>query len=268
MKPSVPKNETKSCPYCRGPGPFSREHIFPEWLCRIRGPRGDNVSYSAAFPDKAIRSDLAIKDVCESCNNGVLSKLDEYAKHVLELALDAANAGGSVNLSAVHDRLLRWVLKVAFNSARATGATEARHFLPLVPFITGKADHPPTRIDLFVAVVGQVRATAREREAGSGETLETGNDKIGYQECFGNDVELAPVLSVGPLILQVLVWPPEADRARRRRTTNPLRTKMNFEQVSESGETIRIEPSRLDARTWMFEVTMFRPDIKVEGRNR
>ena len=267
MKSSVPEHKAKSCPYCGGLGPFSREHIFPEWLCRIRGPRGTNVNYSAAFPEKAILSDTVIGDVCgRPCNNNVLSKLDEYAKKVLVPALSAADSGGAVDLCVDRNRLLRWVLKVLFNCARATDVELARHYEQLVPFITGEADQTPVCIDLWIAVVSQVRSTERERTAGAGETVGTGDDKICYLGCFGDDVEFAPCLFVGPLIHQVLIWSRGTDRAGRRRLFNKWHDEMQFERISELSRAVHIEPSTLDARTSMYEITMYRPDIGVEGR--
>ena len=127
---------------------------------------------------------------------------------------------------------------------------------------------PCVPIDLLVAVARQVPSTGRERAAGAGETVETGIHKIGYQTCFGDEVTLAPCMSFGLLILQALIWSDGTLRPNRRRLVKLLSKGMRFERLSGSASAVRIEPSRLDARTWMYDVSMFRPDIEVVGDKR
>lgn len=258
----IPEDRARRCPYCDRPGPFSNEHIFPDWLCQLRGSK---VSFSASFPGKGIRADLEIGDVCRRCNNETLGALDGYAKQVLEPVLELASRGGGVRLRADGDLLLRWVLKVAFNGARAAKSPLVASYAPLVPFIMGEAAKTPFPVELLVALVHQVRATDQERAAGAGTALEIDGDKIGEQVCFGERVSFAPLVSVGPLILQVLAWPADAPRAERRRLVKEWRRHMHFERISGRGGDVYIEPSPLDSRTWVFRVTMDRPGVEVEG---
>ena len=60
-----------------------------------------------------------IKDVCPKCNNDVLSKLDSYGLELYKRCFyRIADAGESVTFDYDYERLLRWILKLNFNSAR------------------------------------------------------------------------------------------------------------------------------------------------------
>jgi hypothetical protein len=66
---------------------------------------------------------LIVRDVCAACNSGVLSSLDGYGKELYERYFAAPfYAGETVNFEHDGSRLLRWLLKLSYNSARAQNA--------------------------------------------------------------------------------------------------------------------------------------------------
>ena len=85
-----------------------------------------------------------VKDVCAECNNGVLSDLDGYGKKLLsESGLLVHNyVKMSITLRYDYELLLRWLLKISFNSSRTDGA-HSHLFEKYVPFILGKSPAPP-----------------------------------------------------------------------------------------------------------------------------
>lgn len=108
----------KTCAYCGGKGPFTREHILPKYLYK-RTPEYQ-MQYLRAAPDKLVGGEPTIRDVCARCNNGVLSELDAYACQLYDRYFkDFVNANDSIRFHYDFDRLARWLLKVAYNSARA-----------------------------------------------------------------------------------------------------------------------------------------------------
>jgi hypothetical protein len=67
--------------------------------------------------------DFEIKDVCSSCNNGVLSELDAYGKSLfLQFFREPAYRGETFEFRYDHSLLVRWLLKLCFNSARVHNA--------------------------------------------------------------------------------------------------------------------------------------------------
>lgn len=142
----LPGLTTKRCPYCDGPGPFTREHIWPDWVHRETG-YGVNFSSRAG---KVLHSALVIRDVCKPCNNIALSGLDDHAAALYRSHFEHwVSAGQRVTFRYDHGRLLRWLLKVSFNSARTTGQDAA--ILGRYRHVIG-SPHDCTPTSVFVAV--------------------------------------------------------------------------------------------------------------------
>lgn len=68
----------------------------------------------------AITGQPTIKDVCIDCNNGSLSKLDEYAVNLYDRYFhQLVEPGDLVTFEFDFDLLARWLLKIVYNHARA-----------------------------------------------------------------------------------------------------------------------------------------------------
>lgn len=108
------------CAYCDQQCQPTREHVIPRWY---NDTPGDSQTFSARAPITHVRGDLTVKDVCQSCNGGALSNLAMYGKQLYKRYFAAsAYAGESVCFEYEGDRLLRWLLKLSYNSARAQNA--------------------------------------------------------------------------------------------------------------------------------------------------
>jgi len=108
------------CAYCDISCQQTREHIIPRWY---NDTPGDAETFSARAPLTHVQGDLIVKDVCRSCNSGPLSRLDDYGKELYERYFASpVYAGETVSFDYDGDRLLRWLLKVSYNSARAQNA--------------------------------------------------------------------------------------------------------------------------------------------------
>jgi len=69
------------------------------------------------------RGELTIRDVCDECNNGELSKLDNYICELYDRYFHRiVKQSGSIVFKYDQNRLLRWLLKISFNSARSNGS--------------------------------------------------------------------------------------------------------------------------------------------------
>ncbi|MFC0446342.1 hypothetical protein ACFOD1_07425 [Pseudidiomarina halophila] len=109
------------CAYCDNECSPSREHIIPDFLYRYQKGDGGHMGWNESA-QKIVSGEAKIKDVCKPCNNGPLSDLDSYGKRFL------TNAGVFIENFLLERRtvqyeyssLLRWLLKISFNSARAS----------------------------------------------------------------------------------------------------------------------------------------------------
>lgn len=108
------------CAYCGRLCQPTREHVIPGWY---NDTPGEAETFSARAPLTHLKGDLLVKDVCGDCNHGVLSALDAYGKELYERYFAApVYAGETVTFHYDGDRLLRWLLKLSYNSARAQNA--------------------------------------------------------------------------------------------------------------------------------------------------
>lgn len=108
------------CAYCDKSSQPTREHVIPDWY---NDTPGEAETFSARAPLTHLQGDLLVRDVCRICNNGALSKLDAYGKELYERYFASpVYAGEAVTFDYDGDRLLRWLLKLSYNSARAQNA--------------------------------------------------------------------------------------------------------------------------------------------------
>jgi hypothetical protein len=108
-----------SCAYCDAFCQPTREHIVPRWYSLTLG---NLATFNARQPFTQLKGDLMVKDVCASCNGGVLSKLDAYGKKLYdEIFSVTARYGDVKEVSFDVIQLSRWILKLSFNSGRANG---------------------------------------------------------------------------------------------------------------------------------------------------
>jgi len=133
-------NSGRNCAYCGATRDLSREHVFPECLYeRIDDTVLVNVRGKT---EKVVNSQLTVRDVCAPCNNGPLSVLDAYFCNLYDTYFNSLiRAGECVKFSYDFDLLLRCLLKIGFNMARARGwsfapSMQVRHY------VLGRAARP------------------------------------------------------------------------------------------------------------------------------
>lgn len=111
----------KSCSYCGKNGTPTKEHIWPNCLIE---KYEDLLTYSKR-KNKFHKGDAIIKDVCAHCNNVLLSKLDAYLSSLYDLTFyKILLPGESASITYDYNMLLRSLLKISYNSARANASVK------------------------------------------------------------------------------------------------------------------------------------------------
>jgi hypothetical protein len=111
----------KLCSYCRGNGTLTKEHIWPNSLIK---KYEDLLAYSKR-DSKFYKGEPVIKDVCAHCNNVLLSKLDSYLSNLYDLTFhQILLPGESASITYDYNMLLRSLLKISYNSARANASVK------------------------------------------------------------------------------------------------------------------------------------------------
>jgi hypothetical protein len=139
------------CAYCCLPRKLSREHIWPNGFLR----RGNfQIKYSAKAK-RTFKGDLIVKDVCEVCNSGPLSQLDKYACDLYDSNFRLFPEHLTpVRFSFEYGALTRWLLKIAFNSARAQGHEDAELLGHYRQCLLADGDICPLYVNFLIALVG------------------------------------------------------------------------------------------------------------------
>jgi len=151
------------CAYCGKVGPLTKEEVFPKFLAH-------KIRYTT-FVDrrrglKPLRLPPVQRDVCQHCNNILLGRLDTYVSAVCK-SYFLVPVSPPVDISFKYDfRLLhRWLLKVLYNFARATG-DRTDVFQRHVPYILGECPEPETDSVVLLGVFEAAQAQSHEVAAG------------------------------------------------------------------------------------------------------
>lgn len=105
------KKRMMECAYCRCVGRASIEHAMPRWMFPYTRR---HVSVTPARGKHLWAGPPTLRDVCQRCNNGVLSRLDKLAHKIVERSMRASPT--MTEVEAVD--LARWAGKMAFNMQR------------------------------------------------------------------------------------------------------------------------------------------------------
>lgn len=111
------------CAYCPSTGPFTKEHIWPKALIK----KYDNLKTYNPKSNKFYTGESVIKDVCAICNNEKLSPLDGYMSMFYDKSLHRIIAAGeTAHIEFDYSLLLRSLLKISYNSTRASNNTASK----------------------------------------------------------------------------------------------------------------------------------------------
>ncbi|EKF9975245.1 hypothetical protein G6329_17405 [Vibrio cholerae] len=125
------------CAFCDLDKKLTREHVFPDFIEKKREKEG---LYYSACTKKYLSSAPVVKDVCEECNNVHLSNLDNYASMLFDKFFTEELLKVK-NIKFERELLVRWLLKVLYNSARSF-KTVPQVFYPYKKFMIGNAECP------------------------------------------------------------------------------------------------------------------------------
>lgn len=156
----------KICAYCDNTSNFTKEHIFPSAI--IKSFNIDLLSISDKS-DYYFKGDLVIGDVCATCNSGALSKLDQhFITSFKNQMITPLKPGDEVTFNYDYDLLLRELLKISYNSARASKYGYSSRIIlgKYTPFITHGEKKPDGIIISLLIVTSANRIN-----------LETGGDE-------------------------------------------------------------------------------------------
>jgi hypothetical protein len=138
------------CAYCGEPSRLTREHLIPNSLMD-RTPEYD-VKYLEAAKS-FVKGQPTVRDVCSDCNNGALSSLDNYALELYKQYFgNIVEKHAQLVFEYDFHRLVRWLLKVSYNSARTKDEEDATLLALFRGYILG-TERMPTRCAVFMQLL-------------------------------------------------------------------------------------------------------------------
>jgi hypothetical protein len=98
-----------------------------------------------------IEGEPKLRDVCQACNNGVLSQLDAYICEIFDVYfINIYRHHDTVRFEYDYHRLKRWLLKMSFNSARVHASMDLFAYQDLLPYIRGQSLSAGRSVQLYV----------------------------------------------------------------------------------------------------------------------
>lgn len=171
------------CAFC-GPTDAKRtkEHLWPASLHRRVAALldGGEQKFWIARLGKALSNEPTIRDVCATCNNGELSKLDDYICQAFDREFYLIRERGEeVNLAYDYHLLKRWLLKMSYNSARMS-SSDAALFRPLLPYIMGKNHSIGRSVKLFLEMTYPSELPDDEAQGAMPTTIRPAINRVGF----------------------------------------------------------------------------------------
>lgn len=141
------------CAYCEIDDAPTNEHLWPTSLhARLEAAnKTNNKSFWLRRLAKEIPKEPTIKDVCAKCNNGVLSILDSYICNLFDKSfMNLPEKGDLVDFEFDYHLLKRWLLKMAYNSARIHNSLDIQAIKDMLPYILGSDTKLGKHTDLYL----------------------------------------------------------------------------------------------------------------------
>jgi hypothetical protein len=132
---------------------MTREHLWPAALhSRLLAANKQSVSkFWLARLQKEIPNEPQLRDVCDYCNNVVLSELDAYICRLFDVCLiRIPSRYDRVSFTYDYHLLKRWLLKLCFNSARIHKSRDLFALEAVLLYIMGRANSLGRSVQLFV----------------------------------------------------------------------------------------------------------------------
>jgi hypothetical protein len=203
------------CSYCKKEASLTREHIIPAYLYDYQKKLDNKVIGWNEVVGKMVGGESKVKDVCAPCNNGALSKLDAYSKKFMtENGLLVENyIKNNLRLRYDYDLLLRWLLKVSFNSSRTDGAHQYL-FEKYIPYIlTGVTRPRKNELSLLIQMAApekmghsQLGVEKFLQFSGGSKSLNPLHMRICYGGILGASGYTLRMVILGPVVFLLLIF--------------------------------------------------------------
>jgi hypothetical protein len=234
------------CAYCEQNGKVTREEVMPLFLSRNRPAYRTVIDHQR----RVVRAGLvtAVRDVCEDCNGGPLSRLDNYASGLdRRYFTQIVGTTQMIDFSYDFDLLLRWLLKVSYNDDRTRPPPHDTK--PFVPYILGREKEPPFSTSVLVGIITPGVTPTEQVARGFPELIEPESCGIGYL-AYGepalSDTQFSRFVQVNSYLLDVIAWRPKVSRPIRRRHVEQICRIHHMVELKRNTNTVAVTAGIMD----------------------
>ncbi len=140
------------CTYCKNDAKATREHIIPKSIIDLF-PECEYVFDRKGDETKVYKAESVIRDVCADCNNGELSKLDNYGfQFISKYFIKEYDKDDTLSIEYDYNIISRWLLKIIFNCERSSKNKTFKKtlwFEENIDYILGRKSEPQYFISIF-----------------------------------------------------------------------------------------------------------------------
>jgi hypothetical protein len=246
------------CAYCSLEAKMTREHVIPKFLYEFQKILSkSNIGWNEVI-GKMIAGEATVKDVCEKCNGERLGPLDYAAKTVLGSAnlLVYNYTRSTIILNYDYDLLIRWLLKVSFNSTRIDKAHSYMFTSHIRYMLYGIGRVHRSKIAVLAYFAGPETLNAGQQKLKNFSTIANGSKtfnpflvRICYGHVLGEKNYTVRMVTIGALVFFMLIFENEvlpghaASSIRAFKKLNPFAVEL-FPSI----KLVTLRPGRL---TWL-----------------
>lgn len=154
------------CRYCEQDGIIEREHIIPKFIYKYQKESGDRFIGWNERANDIIGGEATIADVCKTCNGGALSFLDDYGSQFLARNgfLTQLYLKTQTTITYDYHLLLRWLMKISYNSASAVNDPSTHIFGAYKDYILRGEPLPSEKdVMLFAGLLMPLKLTDEQK---------------------------------------------------------------------------------------------------------
>lgn len=189
-----------------------------------------------------------VRDTCEKCNGGPLSRLDDYASTLDRVYFtQIVDVSPDIKFRYDFDRLLRWLLKLSYNDDRTRPPPYEMQIF--VPYILGNAAELPLHTTLLLSLITPSKTTSDMKTRGIPDTLEP--ESCGVGRLYLNppakaDVAIGRIVQINSYLFSVIAWRPRLSRPTwRSHIANICRVGRCFE-LRPRAKSVRLNRASMD----------------------
>ncbi len=213
QKDKIINSEIKECMGCSGKGPFTKEHVIPQWLQKYL-----NIEHEIVAPimldnkhDQILKSrggtplkSFYRKKICAKCNNGWMSQLENAVTPLLSTLVTGKKA---LDALTTEERYIfsKWSLKTIF---MLNAASAYYNIIPIEHFRSLRKNIIPAFVHTYAK-----QLTCREKfgwcESGAWADISESGQPPSSIDTLGS---YKVILQLGKLFISVAYWPNEQYR--------------------------------------------------------